>query len=163
MTLQEWEEEKDREFEQQLASLFRTAEAPAPSRDFVANTLKAVQRAALPPHRRPLRHPWIAPLGWAALVAATAVIAINLGLRLPLAEVFASMVALGIRAGAGVLQMVHAGSFTFDVLAKTSGVAVRVLSTPAAGGGILALTVAATSSLLMLKKLLSSEKESSSW
>ena len=75
MTLEEWEQEKDRELDERLSGLFRAAERPAPSRRFVSSTMTAVRLASLPAGRQPLRRPWFVPAGWAALVTAAASVA----------------------------------------------------------------------------------------
>jgi hypothetical protein len=168
MTLEEWEQEKDRELDEldeQLTQLFRSAPPSAPPAGFVSRTMKAVRRAPLPAGRRPLRLPWIVPAGWAALVA-VAVASASYGVlsdqRL-LAEVFSSFVALAIRTAMWLLQSVHVSSRVFEVLATTSRVVSHALSTREAAGGLISMALVAAVSLSMLNKLLFSDKESSSW
>lgn len=164
MTLQEWEQEKDRELEEQLTTLFQSATPPELSAGFTARTMKAVRQAPLPEGRHPLRRPWTVPAGWAALVMAAAAVAYGALRNQPVvAELFASLVDAGVRAGMWVVQSVHTSSMVFEVLATTSRAVARALSTREAGAGLLVMTLVAAASLSMLHKLLVSEKESSSW
>jgi hypothetical protein len=164
MTLQEWEHEKDRELDEKLAALFQSAQPPAPPAGFVAHTMKAVRQSALPEGRHPLRRPWTVPAGWAALVAAAVAAAYSaLNNQQLLAEMVASLVDVAVRGGMRLVQSVHTGSMVFDVLATTSRVIARAMSTPEAGAGLVAMAVVAAASLSMLNKLLVSEKESSLW
>src|SRR5689334_14652085 len=121
MTLQEWEQEKDRELEEQLAALFQSAAPPAPSAGFVSRTMKAVRQAPLPEGRHPLRRPWTVPAGWVALVMAAAAVAYGaLSNQLLVAGMVASLVDVAVRAGLQVVQSVRTGSMVFDVFATTS-------------------------------------------
>jgi hypothetical protein len=164
MTLHEWEQEKDRELEEQLTTLFQSAPPPALSAGFVSRTMKAVRQAPLPEGRHPLRRPWTVPAGWMALVMAAAAVAYGaLGNQPVVAEVLATVVDAGISAGLWVVQSVHTSSMVFEVLATTSRAVARALSTREAGAGLLVMTLVAAASLSMLHKLLLSEKESSSW
>jgi hypothetical protein len=164
MTLEEWEQENDRELDEQLTALFQSVQPPAPPAGFVSRTMKAVRRAPLPAGRQPLRLPWIVPVGWATLVAAAAAasVAVLSEPRL-LAEVLSSLVTHGVRAGMWVLQSVQISSRVFDVLAATSRVTALALSTREAAGGLISMAIVAAASLSMLNKLLSSKKEPSSW
>ena len=54
MTLQEWEQQKDRELDQKLSALFQSAQSPAPRPGFVSRTMKAVRQAPLPDPELPL-------------------------------------------------------------------------------------------------------------
>ena len=47
MTLEEWEEEKDRELDESLTTLFQAVERPEPSAGFASKTMKAVRLAPL--------------------------------------------------------------------------------------------------------------------
>ena len=164
MTLQEWEDEKDRERDQRLTALFQSAPRPAPSADFVSRTMRAVRQAPLPAGRHPLRRPWIVPLGWTALVAAAAAATYGALSNQPLvAEALSSLIGVGVGAGLRIVQSVHTGSMVFGVLSTVSRVIVRTLSTREAGAGLIAMMLVAAVSLSMLNKLLLSEKESSSW
>ena len=126
--------------------------------------MKAVRRAPLPEGRQPLRLPWMVPVGWTTLVAAAAAASYGvLSDQRLVAEVFSSLVALGIRAGMRLVQSVHTSSMVFDVLATTSRVVSHALSTREAAGGLISMALVAAISLSMLNKLLFSGKESSSW
>jgi hypothetical protein len=164
MTLQEWEQEKDRELDEHLTSLFHSAPPPVLSAGFVSRTMKAVRQAPLPEGRHPLRRPWTVPAGWAALVLAAAAAAYA-ALSNPqvVAAVVASLVDVGVRAGMRLVESVHTSSMVFDVFAATSHAIARAMSTREAGAGLLVMALVAAVSLSMLKKLLLSEKESSSW
>jgi hypothetical protein len=164
MTLQEWEQEKDRELEEQLTELFQSAPPPTLSAGFVSRTMKAVRQAPLPAGRHPLRRPWTVPAGWAALVIAAAAVTYS-ALSNPqvLAAVVASLVDVGVRAGMRLVQSVHTSSMVFDLFATTSRVITRALSTREAGAGLLVMALVAAVSLSMLQKLLVSKKETSSW
>jgi hypothetical protein len=164
MTLQEWEQEKDRELEEQLAALFQTAAPPAPSAAFVSRTMKAVRQAPLPDGRHPLHRPWTVPAGWLALVMAAAAVAYAvLSNQRVAAEMVASLTDVGVRAGLRLVQSVHTSSMVFEVFATMSHAIARALSTREAGAGLLGMALVAAGSLSMLHKLLLSEKEPSSW
>ena len=164
MTLQEWEQEKDRELEEQLTTLFQSAPPPALSAGFVSRTMKAVRQAPLPEGRHPLRRRWTVPAGWVALVMAAAAAAYGaLNDQPVVAEFLTSLVDVSVRAGMRLVQSVHTSSTVFDVLVTMSRVIARAMSTREAGAGLLVMALVAAASLSMLHKLLISEKESSSW
>ena len=164
MTLQEWEDEKSRELDEQLAEIFRSSTPPAPSAGFVSRTMKAVRQSPLPQARHPLRRPWTVPAGWLALVMAAAAATFGaLSNQQVVAEVVASFADVCVAAGMRLLQSVHTSSMVFGVLATMSRAIARVVSTPEAGAGLLAMSLVAALSLSLLSKLLFSEKESSSW
>ena len=164
MTLHEWEQEKDRELEEQLTTLFQSAPPPELSAGFTARTMKAVRQAPLPEGRHPLRRPWTVPAGWAALVMTAAAVAYGgLSNQPAVAELFAALVDAGVRAGMWVVQSVRTSSMVFAVMATTSRAVARALSTREAGAGLLVMALVAAVSLSMLHKLLVSEKESSTW
>jgi hypothetical protein len=164
MTLEEWEEQKDRELDESLSALFRSVERPEAPSGLASRTVKAVRRAPLPPGRRALRLPWTTPLGWAALVAAAAATTYGIAVSQPLfVELFASLLAFGIHAGMWLLQLIHTGAAISGVLATTGGVVARAMSTRQATAALTLMTGLAAFSLLMLNKLLFSEKESFSW
>jgi hypothetical protein len=164
MTLEEWDQEKDRELDEQLTTLFRSTQSPAPPAGFVSRTMAAVRRAPLPAGRQPLRLPWIVPIGWAILIAAGTVASFGVVSNQRLfAEVFSSLVTFGVHGGMRLLQSVHTSSMVFDLLATTSRVVSHALSTREAAGGLMSMAFVAAVSLSMLNKLLFPEKESSSW
>ncbi len=164
MTLEEWEEEKDRELDENLTALFQAVERPEPSRGFAERTMKAVRRAPLQADRHPLRLPWTTPVGWAALVAGVAAAAWMVVVNQPLiARIFASLVAGGIRTGISLVGTVHVGVAMFEVFSKIGGVVATVMSTREATAGLTLMLGIAAFSLSMLHRLLFSEKEQSSW
>jgi hypothetical protein len=167
MTLQEWEQEKDLDLDEQLTTLFRSVDAPAPGAGFVSRTMNAVRRTPLPQGRLPLRLPWIVPVGWTTLVAAAVAASYgafsNQRLVEWVADVCSWTVALGIRAGMRFVQSVHTTSAVFDLLETMSRVVSHVLSTREAAGGLISMALVAALSLSVLNRLLFSEKGSSSW
>jgi hypothetical protein len=163
MTLQEWEEEKDRELDERLMSLLRS-DRPVPPAGFVARTMKAVRRAPLPEGRQPLHRPWTVPLGWVALISASAAMAYSVLMNQRVAaELLSSVLAFGVRLGMRLLQSVHTSSMVFDVLVTTGRVAAHAMSTREGSAGLMLMALVAAVSLTMLNRLLVSEKESSSW
>lgn len=161
MTLQEWEDEKDRELDQQLTAFFQSAEPPAPRLGFVSRTMTAVRRAPLPAGRHPLRHSWTVAAGWGALVAACAFGAV--GSQLLVGQILSSVIGAGVHGGMDLVQSVHTSSMVFDVLSTTSQAMLRTMSTREAAAVVAVLAIVAGASLTMLNKLLHSEKEPSSW
>jgi hypothetical protein len=161
MTLQEWEQEGDREMDEQLTSLFQSASPAAPSAGFVSRTMKAVRQAPLPEGRQPLRRRWTVPAGWVALVSAAAYGALNY--QQVVAEMVASFVDVAVPVGLRLMQSVHTSSRVFEVLTTMSHAFARAMSTREAGAGVLVMALVAACSLSMLHKILLSEKESSSW
>ena len=163
MTLEEWEQKEDRELDEQLTTLFRSIQPPAPPAGFVSRTMTAVRRVPVPEGRQGLRLPWFVPIGWGILVAAATAASFGVVNQRLFAEVFSSLVTLGVRGGMRLVQSVHTSSMVFDLLATTSRVVSHALSTRAAAGGLMFIAFVAAISLSMLNKLLLSEKEPSSW
>lgn len=164
MTHEEWEDQNDRELDASLAEFFRSVESPQPPAGFAWRTMKAVRREPLPAGRRALGHPWTAPLGWAALIVGAAGAALGAAINQPIvAEVFASLVATGIRVGMWLLQLVLISSAVFEMFATTGRAFATAMATREAVAGLTLIAVTAALSLSMLHALLFSEKESSSW
>lgn len=164
MTLEQWEEERDRELDERLAALFRSARPAAPSAGFARRTMSAVRQAPLPAGRRPLRAPYAVLLGWAALVAVAAALTAGVLFRQPaLLQILAFVIADGVRAGVWLLEAVRTGAGVLDLFVKTGTVVAMAASTKEAGAGLALLAGVAAFSLFMLDKLLLSKKESSSW
>ena len=164
MTLDEWEDQNDRELDESLTALFRSVEPPAPRPGFASRAISAARRAPLPAGRVGLGRPWTVPLGWAALASGAAGTTYGIGVNQPVfAEAFASLLSIGVRAGLWLPQFVRTGSAVFDLLSTTGGVVARTASTKAGAAGLVLMTLVAAVSLSMLNRLLSTEKESSSW
>lgn len=164
MTQEEWEDEKDRELDAGLTALFQSVESPKPPAGFALRTMKAVRRTPLPAGRRALRHRWVTPLAWAALIAGAASVALGAGINQPLAaDVVTSGVATGLRLGVWFLQVVLASFSVFEMFAKTGLAVARAMATREAAAGLTLMAVTAGLSLSMLRALLFSKKESSSW
>jgi hypothetical protein len=164
VTLQEWEDQQDTELDEQLSTLFRSTENPRPSAAFVSQTMKAVRGVPLMAGRRALRRSWIAAAGWAALIAAAAGIAAAVAINQPfVGEMFAALLARGIRIGLALIGMTHTGFAVFGVFATAAGIVARVLSTRDAIIAVMLLMAVSAVSLSMLNRLLLSQKESSSW
>ena len=159
MTLEEWEEEKDRELDESLTTLFQAVERPEPSAGFASKTMKAVRLAPLAAGRHDLRLPWTTPAGWAALVAGVAATLYGIVFTQPaIAEAFAMLVAGGIRAGIWLVRWVHISVVMVDLLSTTGGAVARVMSTGEAAAGLTLMLCIAGFSLSMLQRLLCSEK-----
>lgn len=159
MTLEEWEEEKDRELDERLTRLFQAVERPEPSAGFASKTMKAVRRAQLAAGRHDLRLPWTTPAGWAALVAGIVATLYGTVFTQPaIVEAFAMLVAGGIRAGIWLVGSVHVSLAMFDLLATAGGAVARVMSTREAAAGLTLMLGIAGLSLSMLQRLLFSEK-----
>src|SRR5688500_20283431 len=68
----------------QLMALFKSVDAPAPSADFAAKTLRAVTIAPLPAGRKALRDPLVSMFGWAAVLGAVALSVAAIAMSHPL-------------------------------------------------------------------------------
>jgi hypothetical protein len=164
MTLEQWEEDKDRELDERLRGLFHSVPPIQPSAGFVSRTMKAVRMTSLPEGRQPLRGSWTLPAAWAALVALATVgaYALTTNQRV-LAQIVSALTTFGVRAAMRVVQSVHVSSLVFDVLATSSRVISHALSTPQGATTVMVMGLVAAMSLAMLNKLLFPDKESSSW
>lgn len=164
MTLQEWEEEKDRDLDASLTALFQSVPPPQPTSGFAGRTLKAIRRLPLPEGRRPLRRPWSVPVGWGALIAGTSASACFILVNQPLlAGAFASLLSRGLRIGVWGLQFV-AGGLALSDLFTTTGLAVaRVIATREGSTSLLLMAVIGALSLSALHRLLFAEGEASRW
>jgi hypothetical protein len=163
VTLEEWEEEKDRELDERLTRLFQAVERPEASAGFASKTMKAVRLAQLAAGRQELRRPWTTPAGWAALVAGIVAALYGIVSTQPaIVAAFAMLVAGGIRAGIWLVRSVHVSVAMFDLLSTAGGAVARVMSTGEAAAGLTLMLGIAGFSLSMLQRLLFSEKGPSS-
>ena len=89
----------------ELLALFRSVDAPAPSADFVARTMRAVVRAPLPAGRKALRDPLASMFGWAAVIAAVAFAVLAIALSQPIvASSFSRLITRGVGTGVWLMQ-----------------------------------------------------------
>lgn len=148
----------------QLRTLFRRVEAPAPSADFAARTMRAVVRAPLPPGRTPLRNPLASLFGWAAVIAAVALSVLAIALTQPIvASSFSTLITLGVGTAVWMMQFVQTALRVLDVL-TTTGLAVSRAAVTAEGTTALVFSaVVGALSLSALHRLLISEGEDSPW
>lgn len=160
--------ERDNPFDdvgdERLVELFRSADAPAPSADFVVRTMRAVVRAPLPAGRQALRDPLVSMFGWAAVIAAVTLAVFAIALSQPIvAAGFSRLITRGVGTGMWLMQFGQTAVRLFDVLA-TTGLAVSRAAVTAEGTTGLALTaVVGALSLSALHRLLISEREDSQW
>jgi hypothetical protein len=148
----------------ELLMLFRSIDAPAPSRDFAARTMRAVLRAPLPAGRRALRDPLQSMFGWAAVIAAVAFAVLAIALNQPIVAVsFSRLITRGVGTGMWLMQFGQTALRLLDVL-STAGLAVSRAAVTAEGTTGLVLTaVVGALSLSALHRLLISEGEGSQW
>jgi hypothetical protein len=152
------------ELDAQLLTLFRTAEAPAPSADFVARTMHAVTRAPLPSGRRALHGPLASLLGWAALIAGVALSALAVVLTQPIfASMFSHVISRGVGMGVWLMQFRSTALAMLDVLTTTGLAVSRAAATREGTTGLLLIGVMGALSLSVLHKLLISEGEGKQW
>ena len=150
--------------DEELVVLFRTAEPPAPSADFVAQTMRAVVRAPLPPGRKPLRDPLMAMFGWAAVIAAVALLVMTVALSQPLVVAsFSRLITSGVGTGVWLMQLAQPALRLIDVLATTGLAVSRAAATAQGTTGLLLTAVVGALSLSALYRLLMSEGEDSQW
>ena len=152
MTEHEWDQLKDRELDESLGTLFRSAGAPAPPAGFTSRTMKAVRRAPLPAGRRALRHPLVTPVSWTVLIAAAAA---ALAAVVPaVAAFFASALVGAVRANLWVLHSVTVG-FAWADLLRVIGRAVALgIATKQGSLGMIVIVATAAFSLSALRRLL---------
>ena len=150
--------------DEELLVLFRSAEPPAPSADFVAQTMRAVVRAPLPPGRKPLRDPLMAMFGWAAVIAAVALLVLTIALSQPLVVAsFSRLITRGVGTGVWLMQLTQPALRLMDVLATTGLAVSRAAATAQGTVGLLLTAVVGALSLSALHRLLMSEGEDSQW
>lgn len=147
-----------------LMALFKSVEAPAPSANFAARTMRAVVRAPLPPGRKTLRNPLASMFGWAAVIAAVALSVLTIVLSQPIvASSFSRLITRGVGTGVWLMQFVQTGLSLVDVL-TTTGLAVSRAAVTAEGTTALVFTaIVGALSLSALHRLLISEGDNSQW
>jgi hypothetical protein len=150
--------------DEQLVALFKGVDAPAPSCDFTAQTMRAVVRAPLPPGRKALRDPLAAMFGWATVIAAVALSVWAIALSQPIvASSFSRLITRGVGTGVWLMQFGQTALRLLDVL-TTTGLAVSRAAVTAEGTTGLVLTaVVGAVSLSALHRLLISEREDPQW
>jgi hypothetical protein len=148
----------------ELLALFKSVDAPLPSRDFAARTMRAVMHAPLPAGRKALRDPLASMFGWAAVIAAVSFAVLAIALSQPIvAATFSRLITRGVGTGVWLIQFGQTGLRLLDVL-TTAGLAVSRAAATAEGTAGLALTaVVGAVSLSVLHRLLISEREDSQW
>ena len=150
--------------DEELLVLFKIAEPPAPSADFVAQTMRAVVRAPLPPGRKPLRDPLMAMFGWAAVIAAVALLVLTVALSQPLVVAsFSRLITRGVGTGVWLMQLAQPALRLIDVLATTGLAVSRAAATAQGTTGLLLTAIVGALSLSALHRLLMSEGEDSQW
>lgn len=160
--------ERDNPFDglsdEQLLELVKSAEPPAPSADFLFRTMRAVARAPLPAGRKPLRDPLMSMFGWAAVIAAVALLVLIIAMSQPIvASSFSWLITSGVGAGVWLLGFGQTLARVVDVLA-TMGVAVaRAAVTTEGTTGLVLTAVVGALSLSALRRLLITEGEDSQW
>ena len=150
--------------DEEMRALFRSAELPEPSADFVARTMRAVACAPLPPGRRPLRDPLASMFGWAAVIAAVALLVLTVALSQPIvAASFSRLITRGVGTGVWLMQLAQPGLRLLDVFATTGLAVSRAAATTQGTTGLLVTAVVGALSLSALHRLLMSEGEDSQW
>lgn len=146
------------EHEDPLIALFRRVEAPAPSPDFVARTMRAVKREPLPASRRRLRNPLTIFVGWVAVIAGVALSASMIAVNQPLfASAFTTLVSGGIATGVSLMQFAGTGLALLDLFTTTGLAVSRAVVTREGSTGLLLIAVMGALSLSALHRLLMSE------
>ena len=148
----------------QLMALFKSADAPAPSADFAAKTLRAVKRAPLPAGRKALCDPLVSMFGWAAVIGAVALSVAAIALSQPLlASGFSRLITRGVGTGVWLMQLAHTLTTVLDVLTTTSLAVLRAVATTEGTTGLVLTAVVGAVSLSALHRLLISEGEDTQW
>lgn len=146
-----------------LNELFRSVEQPEPSPGFASRTMNAVRVAPLPAGRQSLRHPWVAPLGWAALIGAAAAVAAVIVSQPLAAKAFASVLGFTLRATAQLVHFIHAGLAVSELFTTVGNAVARAAATREGAMALIMTATVAGTSLLALQRLLFSEEEVSQW
>lgn len=150
--------------DEQLLAFFERADAPEPSRDFAARTMRAVLRAPLPAGRRPLRNPLASMVGWAAVIAAVALAVLAIALSQPIVTAgFSKLITRGVGTGVWLIQFGQPASRLLDVLTTTGLAVSRAAVTTEGTTGLLLTAVVGGLSLSALHRMLISEGEDSEW
>jgi hypothetical protein len=151
------------ELDARLSELFRSADRPEPSRDFVSRTMNAVRVEPLPAGRQTLRRPWTAPLAWAVLVgsAAAAAYALLIGQPFP-AELVASTVGVALHVSTRLLHLVGVGLALSELFATVGHAVARAAATREGTTLLMLIAAVAGTSLLGLQRMFS-DREVSQW
>jgi hypothetical protein len=164
VTEQEWDELKGRELDDSLAALFRAVDAPKPLPGFTSRTMKAVRREPLPEGRRALRHPLLAPLGWAAAITvAMAAAYLVLTTQPAVAGSFARLLAVGVRLVMWLPQLIGSAATFFGVFTTAGFAVARAVVTREGTISLTVIAAVAALSLAALRRLLISESEAPPW
>ena len=160
--------ERDNAFDgvsdEQMIEFFKSVESPTPSADCLARTIRAVARAPLPAGRKPLRDPLASMFGWAAVIAAVALLVFVIAMSQPIvASSFSKLITSGVGTGVWLFGFGQTLTRVVDVL-TTMGIAVSRAAVTTEGTTGLVLTAAVGAlSLSALRRLLVSEGEDSQW
>lgn len=150
--------------DEELLALFRSAEPLAPPADFVAQAMRAVVRAPVPPGRKALRDPLASMFGWAAVIAAVALLVLALAISTPIvASSFSRLITHGVGTGVWLMQLAQPGLRLLGVLATTGLAISRAAATAQGTTGLLLTAVVGVLSLSALRRLLISEGEDPQW
>lgn len=143
------------EHDDPLIALFRRADGPAPSADFVARTMRAVRHEPLPEGRRRLRNPVTLLAGWAAVIAGVSLSALAIAVHQPIfAATFTAILSDGISAGMWLMQFAGTGLALLDVFTNTGLAVSRAALTTEGSVGLVLVAVTAAVSLSALHRLL---------
>ena len=147
-----------------LMALFKSVDAPAPSADFTAKTLRVVKRAPLPAGRKALRDPLVSMFGWAAVISAVAFAALAVVLSQPaLIAGFSTLITRGVGTGVWLMQFGQMTLRLLDVLTTTGVAVLRAVATTEGTTGLVLTALVGAVSLSALHRLLISEGEDSQW
>jgi hypothetical protein len=150
--------------DEELAALFRSLDAPAPSSQFLARTMRAVKREPLPAGRKPLRNSITPLIGWAAALAIVTVSVWATAVSQPmLVSGFSMLVSNGIGIGVWLMQFSGTGFALQDVFTSTALAFSKAAMTKEGTTGLLLTVAMAAFALSALHRLLMSDGEGSSW
>ena len=151
----------------ELASLFRSVDAPAPSSDFVARTMRAVKRAPLPAGRRRLRSARTTFAAWAGVVAGAALAAFAGAASQPLwVSALLTLLSAGLSTGVSLIQLAGTSLASSDLFITTGLAVSRVVFTKEGSAALLLIAAMGALSLSALQRLLipqGSERGVSQW
>ena len=150
--------------DEQLVALFKRVDAPAPSANFVAQTVRAVARAPLPAGRKPLRDPLATMFGWAAVIAAVAMLVFVIAMSQPIvASSFSKLITSGVGTGVWLFGFGQTLARVVDVLITMGTAVSRAAVTTEGTTGLVLTAVVGALSLSALRRLLISEGEDPQW
>ena len=160
--------ERDNPFDdvsdERLLELFRQAEAPAPSADFVSRTMRAVMREPVPAGRIALRNPLKSLFGWAAIIAAVALTVLAMVLTQPIvASSFSRLITRGVGTGVWLMQFAQTAARVLSLLTTAAAAISRAMVTAEGTTGLVLTAVVGALSLSALHRVLISKREDSQW